>query len=70
MSASSPQPDSARRHNASAHPRSIPLLPPATLAGLVVAALAAVAIAIVSMQASQSRVVTVRQLTATLAVIE
>ncbi|HEX4333146.1 MAG TPA: response regulator [Usitatibacter sp.] len=51
------------------HRRSAALLPPATFAGLVVAALAALVIAYVSAESSRSRADTSRQLTQTLEVI-
>jgi len=58
------------RRKAPPHPQATPLLPPATLAGLIVACLAALLIALMSMQSSQSRIGTVRQLTATIETID
>ncbi|HEX4781074.1 MAG TPA: response regulator [Usitatibacter sp.] len=52
------------------HRRSTALLPPGTLAGLLVAAVAALLVAIVSAQSSDSRAVTVRQLTHIVQVID
>jgi signal transduction histidine kinase/DNA-binding response OmpR family regulator/CHASE3 domain sensor protein len=59
----------ASRRNSSRpsrHPRSLPLLPPSTLVGLVIACVAALVIAFVSMQSSQSRVASVREITSAL----
>ena len=65
-----PTPVENTRRKAPPHPQATPLLPPATLAGLIVACLAALLIAVMSMQVSQSRVATVRQLTATIETID
>jgi CHASE3 domain sensor protein len=50
--------------------RSTALLPLGTLLGLLVAGIAAVLIALVSLQSSESRTVTVRQFTATLELVQ
>src|SRR5579862_6371269 len=67
---SAPHRPVAGRDRDPSHRRSTALLPPGTLIGLMVAGFAALLIAFVSAQSSESRTLTARQLTQALEVIE